>query len=102
MARIGGSCSERRQESEGRLIYVEPRSAAFGANLPRSHLAARSPIAPDEASLATVRRAYELAAAGLTDREVGAASIALAHRYQYCEDFPPQPVLLGAIEAVRP
>ena len=27
--------------------------------------------------------------------------IALAHRYQYCEDFPPQPVLLGAIAAAR-
>jgi peroxiredoxin len=25
--------------------------------------------------------------------------IALAHRYQYCEDFPPQAVLLGAIAA---
>ena len=25
--------------------------------------------------------------------------IALAHRYQYCEDFPPQTVLLGAIAA---
>jgi peroxiredoxin len=28
--------------------------------------------------------------------------IALAHRYQYCEDFPPRAVLLGAIAAVRP
>jgi peroxiredoxin len=28
--------------------------------------------------------------------------IALAHRYQYCEDFPPQIVLLGAIAAARP
>jgi len=28
--------------------------------------------------------------------------IALAHRYQYCEDFPPQAVLLGAIAAARP
>jgi hypothetical protein len=28
--------------------------------------------------------------------------IALAHRYQYCEDFPLLPVLLGAIAAVRP
>lgn len=27
--------------------------------------------------------------------------IALAHRYQYCEDFPPQAVLLGAIAATR-
>jgi peroxiredoxin len=27
--------------------------------------------------------------------------IALAHRYQYCEDFPPQAVLLGAIAAAR-
>jgi len=27
--------------------------------------------------------------------------IALAHRYQYCEDFPPQTVLLGAIAAAR-
>jgi peroxiredoxin len=26
--------------------------------------------------------------------------IALAHRYQFCEDFPPQTVLLGAIAAV--
>lgn len=27
--------------------------------------------------------------------------IALAHRYQYCEDFPPQAVLLGAIAAAN-
>ena len=27
--------------------------------------------------------------------------IALAHRYQYCEDFPPRTVLLGAIAAAR-
>ena len=27
--------------------------------------------------------------------------IALAHRYQYCEDFPPQTVLLSAIAAAR-
>lgn len=27
--------------------------------------------------------------------------IALAHRYQYCEDFPPQAVLSGAITAAR-
>ena len=27
--------------------------------------------------------------------------IALAHRYQYCEDFPPKTVLLGAIAAAE-
>jgi peroxiredoxin len=27
--------------------------------------------------------------------------IALAHRYQYCEDFPPKTVLIGAIQAAR-
>ena len=25
--------------------------------------------------------------------------IVLAHRYQYCEDFPPRTVLIGAIQA---
>jgi len=28
-----------------------------------------------------------------------AGAIVLAHRYQYCEDFPPRTVLLGAIAA---
>ena len=27
--------------------------------------------------------------------------IQLAHRYQYCEDFPPKTVLLGAIAAAQ-
>ena len=27
--------------------------------------------------------------------------IALAHRYQYCEDFPPKTVLVGAIMAAE-
>ncbi len=27
--------------------------------------------------------------------------IVLAHRYQYCEDFPPKTVLLGAIQAAK-
>jgi hypothetical protein len=27
--------------------------------------------------------------------------IVLAHRYQYCEDFPPKTVLLGAIAAAQ-
>lgn len=30
-----------------------------------------------------------------------AGTIVLAHRYQYCEDFPPKTVLLGAIAAAR-
>lgn len=29
----------------------------------------------------------------------GNGRVALAHRYQYCEDFPPKTVLLGAIQA---
>lgn len=47
---------------------------------------------------AVVDDPWQLPGEFVIDRE---GVIVLAHRYQYCEDFPPRTVLLGAVAAAR-